>query len=239
MIAKLGVNIDHVATVRQARGTSYPDPVAAAAIAEMAGADQITVHLRVDRRHIQERDLEILARTVQTKLNVEMAPTDEMLAIAEWVRPATVTLVPEREGEVTTEGGLDVTSRAVRDAVAAAVARLHGAGIHAAVFIDPDPSQVEICRELGAGTVELNTAAYAEALTDPARAVEIDRIAAAAQSAVHAGLYVAAGHGLHYHNVEALVALDLVREFNIGHAIIARALFSGLDAAVSDMKALL
>jgi pyridoxine 5-phosphate synthase len=239
MIAKLGVNIDHVATVRQARGTTYPDPVTAAAVAEMAGADQITVHIRMDRRHIQERDLELLARTVQTKLNVEMAPTAEMLAIAESVQPATVTLVPEREGEVTTEGGLDLTIESVRRDVEAAVLRLRRAGIHPAVFIDPEREQVEACRALGAATVELNTAAYAEAGTDEDRARELDRVAAAAEAAAEAGLYVAAGHGLHYHNIEALVDLDVVSEFNIGHSIVARALFSGLGDAVADMKALL
>lgn len=239
MRAKLGVNIDHVATVRQARGTTYPDPVAAASVAEMAGADQITVHIRMDRRHIQERDLEILARTVQTRLNVEMAPTGEMLAIAEAIRPGTVTLVPEREGEVTTEGGLDLTVGAVRAEVAAAIRRLRAADIHPAVFIDPDIAQVEAAHALGTATVELNTAAYADAEDDKVQAAELARIASAAEAANEAGLYVAAGHGLHYHNIEDLVELDLISEFNIGHALIARAIFSGLGDAVAEMKVLL
>jgi pyridoxine 5-phosphate synthase len=239
MRAKLGVNIDHVATVRQARGTTYPDPVAAASAAEMAGADQITVHIRMDRRHIQERDLEILARTVQTRLNVEMAPTGEMLAIAEAIQPGTVTLVPEREGEVTTEGGLDLTVGAVRAEVAAAIERLRAVDIHPAVFIDPDIAQVEAAHALGTATVELNTAAYADAEDDKVQAAELARIASAAEAANEAGLYVAAGHGLHYHNIEDLAELDLISEFNIGHAIIARAIFSGLGDAVAEMKVLL
>ncbi len=239
MSAKLGVNIDHVATVRQARGTSYPDPVAAAAIAEMAGADQITVHIRMDRRHIQERDLEVLRRTVQTRLNVEMAPTEEMLGLAEEILPDTVTLVPEREGEITTEGGLDLTARAVRAEVLEAIGRLRAARIHPAVFIDPDPAQVESALDVGAATIELNTAAYAEASSDADRESELARIGRAARAASDAGLYVAAGHGLHYHNIEDLVALDVVSEFNIGHALIARALFSGIEAAVAEMKVLI
>ena len=239
MSAKLGVNIDHVATVRQARGTSYPDPVAAAAIAEMAGADQITVHIRMDRRHIQERDLEVLRRTVQTRLNVEMAPTEEMLGLAEEILPDTVTLVPEREGEITTVGGLDLTVPAVRAEVVEAIGRLRSARIHPAVFIDPDPAQVEAALDVGAATIELNTAAYAEASSDADRESELARIGRAAQVAAEAGLYVAAGHGLHYHNIEDLVALDVVSEFNIGHALIARALFSGLEAAVAEMKVLI
>ena len=239
MSAKLGVNIDHVATVRQARGTSYPDPVAAAAIAEMAGADQITVHIRMDRRHIQERDLEVLRRTVQTRLNVEMAPTEEMLGLAEEILPDTVTLVPEREGEVTTEGGLDLTVHAVRAEVVEAIGRLRAARIHPAVFIDPDPAQVESALDVGAATIELNTAAYADAASDAARESELARIERSARVAADAGLYVAAGHGLHYHNIEDLVALDVVSEFNIGHALIARALFSGIEAAVAEMKVLL
>ena len=236
---RLGVNVDHVATVRQARQVSYPDPVAAAAIAEMAGADQITVHIRMDRRHIQERDIEILARTVQTRLNVEMAVEDEMLAIAERVRPQTITLVPERPEEVTTEGGLDLLVDGAADLVGAAVTRLRDAGLEVSLFIDPDPAQVKAAAAAGVAMIELNTAAYAEATNDAGRAEELARIDAACAVADDLGLYIAAGHGLHYHNVSELVALGWITEYNIGHAIIARAIFSGLEAAVRDMKDLL
>jgi pyridoxine 5-phosphate synthase len=237
--AALGVNIDHVATVRQARGTTYPDPVAAAAMAEMAGADQITVHIRLDRRHIQERDIDLLVRTVQTRLNVEMVPESEMLALAERTRPHTVTLVPEREGEVTTEGGLDLTDARVRAQVAAAAPRLAAAGIALSVFIDPDPAQVKAAVQLDVDTVEFNTAAYAEARKDADVTAELDRIDRACAAAGKAGLFIAAGHGLHYHNITALADLGWIQEFNIGHAIVARALFTGLDAAVRDMKDLI
>ena len=236
---RLGVNVDHIATVRQARQVSYPDPVAAASIAEMAGADQITVHIRLDRRHIQERDLEVLARTVQTRLNVEMVADESMLAIAERIRPGTVTLVPERPGEVTTEGGLDLLADGAAPLVTAAVKRLQAAGIEISLFIDPDAAQVDAAVATGATMIELNTAAYAEASDDAARAVELDRIDGACDVADAHGLYIAAGHGLHYHNVSALADLDRIAEFNIGHAIIARAMFSGLDAAVRDMVDLL
>jgi len=236
---RLGVNIDHVATVRQARGTTYPDPVAAASVAEMAGADQITVHIRLDRRHIQERDIDLLARTVQTRLNVEMVPEDEMLDIAERTSPHTVTLVPEREGEVTTEGGLELCEGPVAEQVRKAIPRLRAAGIEVSVFIDPDPAQVEAAVALGVDTIEFNTAAYAEAHVEPDRQRELDRIDAACETAAAANLFIAAGHGLHYHNVGALVDLGWVQEFNIGHAIVARAIFSGLDNAVRDMKDLL
>ena len=239
VLARLGVNIDHVATVRQARGTSYPDPVAAASIAEMAGADQITVHIRLDRRHIQERDIELLARTVQTRLNVEMVPEDEMLALAERTQPHTVTLVPEREGEVTTEGGLDLCDPGVRGQVQEAVQRLRAAGIGASVFIDPDSAQVQAAVNLTVDVIEFNTAAYAEAHTDTGRQAELERIDAACRSAAEHGLFIAAGHGLHYHNVGPLVDLGWIEEFNIGHAIVGRALFSGMDGAVRDMKDLI
>ncbi len=237
-MADLGVNIDHIATIRQARQVAYPDPVPGAAIAEMAGADQITCHIRMDRRHINERDLEVLAATVQTRLNVEMAATDEMVAIARRIRPHQVTLVPEREGEVTTEGGLDLTDATVRAEVRAATAALTELGIRMAIFTDPTEVQVRATAELGVRTIELNTAAYAEATPDQVGS-ELARIDAAATLARDLGLFVAAGHGLHYHNVQALTALDLIEEYNIGHALIARAVFSGLDAAVRDMKALL
>ncbi len=240
MSADLGVNIDHVATVRQARQVDYPDPVTAAAIAEMAGADQITCHIRMDRRHVQERDLEILARTVQTRLNVEMAATPEMLDIAARIAPHQVTLVPERPGEVSTEGGLDLTRPQTFSEVAAAVERLRrNAGIRVAIFADPDPAQVEATVRCGAAAIELNTAAYADAADEKVRARELERIAVAGKESVAAGLFLAAGHGLHYHNVQPLVALQLIEEYNIGHALIARAVFSGLEAAVRDMKALL
>jgi len=238
-MADLGVNIDHVATLRQARGVSYPDPVPAAAIAEMAGADQITCHIRRDRRHIQERDLEVLAATVQTRLNVEMATDDEMLGIAERIRPHQVTLVPERPDEVTTEGGLDLTAPGVLEDVRAAVGRLEAAGIRVAIFADPDGPQVDGTVEVGAGTIELNTAAYADATDDASRDHELARIETAARRAAKAGLFVAAGHGLHYHNVQPLADLEIIQEYNIGHAIIARAVFAGLEDAVRDMKALL
>lgn len=239
MSADLGVNVDHVATVRQARRADYPDPVIAASIAEMAGADQITCHIRMDRRHVQERDLEILARTVQTRLNVEMATTPEMLEIAARIAPHQVTLVPERPGEVSTEGGLDLTRPQTFTEVAAAVERLRETSIRVAIFADPDPAQVEATVRCGASAIELNTAAYADATDDRSRSREIERITAAGREAAAAGLFLAAGHGLHYHNVQPLVALELIEEYNIGHAIIARAVFSGLEAAVRDMKALL
>ncbi|MCK6530546.1 pyridoxine 5'-phosphate synthase [Myxococcota bacterium] len=236
MKPRLGVNIDHVATVRQARRAAYPDPVLAALVAEQAGARQITAHLRVDRRHVQLRDLEVLRRTVQTVLNVEISATDEMLSVAEAVRPDTVTLVPERAEEVTTEGGLDVLRN--RGAVGEALARLGAAGIRPAVFIDPEPDQVEACLALGTRVVELNSSAYAEAREPEVASRELERLGAAARRGRALGLEVAAGHGLHYHNVQALVGLGLVAEYNIGHAIVARALFSGFEAAVRDMVAL-
>lgn len=239
MSAELGVNIDHVATVRQARQVAYPDPVPAASIAEMAGADQITTHIRLDRRHIQERDLELLVATVQTRLNVEMAVEEEMLAIAERIRPHQITLVPERPEEVTTEGGLDLTRPGILKSVDAAMPRLRELGCTVAIFADPDLAQVEGTVDCGAGAIEFNTAAYAEARTESQKRLELERLRRCAEAAREAGLYVAAGHGLHYHNVRALVELDLIEEFNIGHALIARAIFDGLAAAVRDMKALL
>lgn len=236
---RLGVNVDHVATVRQARQVAYPDPVTAAAIAEMAGADQITVHIRLDRRHIQERDLEVLARTVQTRLNVELVAEEEMLLIAERIRPGTVTLVPERPGEVTTEGGLDLLVDGAEATVTAAVTRLKEAGIEVSLFIDPDAAQVHAAARTGATMIELNTAAYAEAGNDAERRAELDRIDGACDVAEEHDLYIAAGHGLHYHNISDLADLGRIAEYNIGHAIIARAIFSGLEHAVRDMKDLL
>ena len=236
----LGVNIDHVATVRQARRASEPDPVHAAVLAELGGADGITVHLRSDRRHIQDRDVELLSATVKTHLNVEMAATDEMIAIAERLRPHAVSLVPERPEELTTEGGLDVAGDPER--VLRAVERLHGAGIGVAVFIDPDIAQVEACAQLQVEQVEINTAAFAEASEARAEretAAEAAKVAQVAAVAARAGLRVAAGHGLTYRNVGAMVAIDSIVELNIGHNIVARAALVGLERAVREMKALL
>lgn len=233
----LGVNIDHVATLRQARGTRFPDPVQAALAAEQAGADSITLHLREDRRHIQERDLELVAATVATRVNLEMAVTDEMLAIAERLRPADCCLVPERREELTTEGGLDVRGRPepIRDACS----RLADAGIRVSLFIDPDVEQVEAAFQAGAPVVEIHTGAYADASTSEARELEFMRIRSAVAAADASGLVVNAGHGLNYHNVEPIAALDPVSELNIGHAIVSRALFVGLEGAVAEMKRLM
>lgn len=232
---RLGINIDHVATLRQARGTRYPDPVEAAFIAEAAGADGITVHLREDRRHIQDRDVRILRDTVQTGLNLEMAVTEEMLLFAEDIRPDDCCLVPERREELTTEGGLDVAGR-IRE-VSDAVARLSKAGIRVAPFIDPDSHQVNAVANVGAPALELHTGAYAGA-TDPADAeAELERLRNAAEEAHDLGLKVHAGHGLHYHNVANVAALDPVAELNIGHAIVARAVMDGLAEAVARMRA--
>ncbi len=231
----LGVNIDHVATLRQARGTRYPDPVHAAHIAEQAGADAITLHLREDRRHIQDRDVRLLRQTLQTRMNLEMAVTGEMLAIACEVQPEDVCLVPEKRQELTTEGGLDVLSQqaVVRDACT----RLADAGIRVSLFIDPEPAQIDAAAACGAPVIELHTGNYADAEDEAARSRELERIARAASHAQAAGLQVNAGHGLHYHNVQAIAALPEIRELNIGHAIVARAVLTGLDEAVRTMKA--
>ncbi|MYF71724.1 MAG: pyridoxine 5'-phosphate synthase [Proteobacteria bacterium] len=233
----LGVNVDHVATLRQARGTTYPDPVAAALAAERAGADSITIHLREDRRHIQDRDLEIMQRTVQTRVNLEMAVTDAMLDIALRVLPADCCLVPEKREELTTEGGLDVAGQA--DAVARACRRLENAGIRTSLFIDPDPAQLEASAACGAPVVELHTGAYADAPDRIEQARELDRIRAAAEYGDRLGLTIHAGHGLHYHNVQPVAAIGEVVELNIGHALVARAVFDGFGKAVADMKALM
>ena len=233
----LGVNVDHVATLRQARGTTYPDPVAAALAAERAGADSITIHLREDRRHIQDRDLEIMQRTVQTRVNLEMAVTDAMLEIALRVLPADCCLVPEKREELTTEGGLDVAGQA--DAVARACRRLEEAGVRTSLFIDPDPAQLEASAACGAQVVELHTGTYADAPDRIEQARELDRIRAAAEYGDRLGLTIHAGHGLHYHNVQPVAAIDEIVELNIGHAIVARAVFDGFGQAVADMKALM
>ena len=233
----LGINVDHVATLRQARGTTYPDPVAAALAAERAGADSITIHLREDRRHIQDRDLEIMQRTVQTRVNMEMAITDAMLDIALQVLPADCCLVPEKREELTTEGGLDVAGQL--DAVTRACRRLDGAGIRTSLFIDPDPAQLEASAACGAPVVELHTGTYADAPDRNRQALELDRIRDAAEFGDRLGLTIHAGHGLHYHNVQPVAAIDAIVELNIGHAIIARSVFDGIDKAVADMKTLM
>ena len=233
----LGVNVDHVATLRQARGTNYPDPVAAALAAERAGADSITIHLREDRRHIQERDLEIMQRTALTRVNLEMAITDAMLDIALAVSPADCCLVPEKREELTTEGGLDVAGQV--DAVTRACRRLDDAGIRTSLFIDPDPAQLEASAACGAPVVELHTGTYADASDRNRQATELDRIREAAEFGDRLGLTIHAGHGLHYHNVQPVAAIDAIVELNIGHAIVARSVFDGIDKAVADMKALM
>ncbi|MFP5383321.1 MAG: pyridoxine 5'-phosphate synthase [Gammaproteobacteria bacterium] len=233
----LGVNIDHVATVRQARGTNYPDPVEAALLAETAGADGITVHLREDRRHIQDRDVDVLARVLKTRMNLEMAVTAEMIAIATRVRPAHCCLVPEKRTEVTTEGGLDVLGSEA--SVRAACEQLGRAGIEASLFIDPDLAQIDAAVRCGAPVIELHTGAYADAPDEHARAKELARIEQATAHALGRGLVVNAGHGLNYRNVEPVAAIRGINELNIGHAIIARALVSGLAEAVREMKQLI
>lgn len=233
----LGVNIDHVATLRQSRGTRYPDPVQAAIDAEQAGADGITLHLREDRRHIQERDVEMLVDVLQTRMNLEMAVTDEMVALAERVQPQNCCLVPERRQELTTEGGLDVVGQEAR--TMAACKRLAAAGCTVALFIDPDPKQVEAAARAGAPAVEIHTGCYADAASAEEAESELRRIKDAVRHGTEIGLQVNAGHGLHYHNVEPVAAIAGIRELNIGHAIIARALFTGLHEAVREMKRLM
>lgn len=232
----LGVNIDHVATLRQARGTRYPDPVYAALMSEQAGADSITLHLREDRRHIQDHDLEAIKAVIQTRMNLEMAATDEMLAIAERVRPEDICLVPERRNEVTTEGGLDVAGQLQRIREVCAIARARG--MRASLFIDPDPRQIEASAQAGAPVIELHTGRYAEAGGNE-RATELHRLRDGARLAAGLGLTVHAGHGLHYHNVQPVAAIPEIIELNIGHAIVARAVFHGLAQAVSEMKHLM
>ena len=230
---QLGVNVDHVATIRQARGTRFPDPVLAASLAELAGADQITVHLREDRRHIQDRDVSILRQTVQVPLNLEMAATAEMVRIAIAERPDTVTLVPEKRAERTTEGGLDVVGQAAT--LGPVIAALRDAGIVVSLFIDPDPAQVAKSAELGAHTVELHTGDYCEARTALLRETHLEQLRAAAEQAHNLSLRVAAGHGLDYKNVQDVARLPYMVELNIGHAIVARAVLVGLERAVREM----
>lgn len=232
----LGVNIDHVATLRQARRGRYPDPLYAALLAEEAGADSITLHLREDRRHIQDRDVTVLRGCLQTRMNLEMAVTEEMTRFALKVLPQDCCLVPESRQEITTEGGLSVLAQSTR--IAEAVRTLGGAGIRVSLFIDPDPEQIEAAQRCGAPVIELHTGAYADS-TGAARAREFERLCAAAKFAARLGLIVNAGHGLNYHNVEPIAAIAEIVELNIGHAIVARSIADGLGKAVRDMKELM
>ncbi|MEJ2764056.1 pyridoxine 5'-phosphate synthase [Photobacterium sp. MCCC 1A19761] len=233
----LGVNIDHIATLRNARGTRYPDPVHAAEVAERAGADGITIHLREDRRHITDRDVRILRETIQTRMNLEMAVTDEMIQIALDTKPEFVCLVPEKREELTTEGGLDVAGQLEK--IKAATAKLTEAGILVSLFIDADRTQIDAAVACGAPYIELHTGHYADAQTDAEQQAELKKIAAAASYADDQGIKVNAGHGLTYHNVKPIAALPELYELNIGHSIIGRAVFDGLQTAVADMKAVM
>lgn len=234
---KLGVNIDHIATVREARKTSEPDPVSAALIAEMAGADGITVHLRGDRRHIQERDVRVLREVMKTRLNVEMASTTETVKLITAIKPDTATLVPERREEITTEGGLDVALNA--SILSRSIASLQESGIAVSLFVDPDLDQIKGCQKTGARKVEINTGKFADSKTEEQQELELEKIRNAAQLAKRLGFQVLAGHGLNYHNVSRIVAIEEIVELNIGHNIIARATLVGLDRAVREMRALL
>ncbi len=231
---KLGLNIDHVATLRQARGSRYPNVLRAALIGEEAGADAITLHLREDRRHIQDRDVEVLRDMLQTRMNLECAVTEEMIANALRIKPHDLCLVPERREELTTEGGLDVLR--YFEVVKSACERCRDAGIRVSLFIDPDAKQIDAAVRAGAPLIELHTGKYADADSVPERKFELQRICAAAEHAHAQGLQVNAGHGLHYHNVQDIVAIPHILELNIGHAIIAESLFIGLEAAVRKMK---
>lgn len=233
----LGLNIDHVATLRQARGTRYPDPVHAALLAEQSGADSITLHLREDRRHIQDRDVEILRELLQTRMNLEMAVTDEMVDFACRVKPHDCCLVPERREELTTEGGLDVAGQI--DRVRAACDRLAAAGVRVSLFIDADPRQIDAAVACEAPAIELHTGHYADAENDHDQQEILEQIRRCAEDASDVGLQVNAGHGLHYHNVAAIAAIPQIEELNIGHAIIAQAIFDGLPKAVAEMKRLM
>lgn len=233
----LGVNIDHVATVRQARGSRYPDPVQAAMMAEEGGADGITLHLREDRRHIQERDVMLLKEVLQTRMNLEIAVTDEMLSLAETIKPEHVCLVPEKREEITTEGGLDLVNHA--QSIKNACSRLQDVGAEVSLFIDPELAAVKVAKSLGAATIEIHTGQFSNATTDAARELQLTRIRRAVALGKDMGLIVNAGHGLHYHNVEPIAAMKDINELNIGHSIISRALFVGLKQAVIEMKRLI
>ena len=232
-MAKLAITVDHVATLRQARGGTEPDPVAAPAIAELAGADGIIVHLREDRRHIQDRDVKLLRHTVQTRLNLEMAATDEMIAIALSIKPEMCTIVPEKRQELTTEGGLDV--RINQQALEKSIARLQEGGIAVSLFIDPDADQIKASNKIGADYVEIHTGAFAEAKDWKAENQELIKIENAVKLAAKLGMGVNAGHGLNYTNIKRVAALGGIEEFNIGHSIMSRAVLTGLDRAVRDM----
>jgi pyridoxine 5-phosphate synthase len=234
---ELGVNIDHVATLRQARGTAYPDPIAAALIAESAGADAITLHLREDRRHIQDRDVEILRERLTTRMNLESAVTDEMIAIALRIKPHDICLVPERREELTTEGGLDVIRHF--DQVRQACLRLREAGIRVSLFINADPRQIEAAARAAAPVIEIHTGGYADAPTIEMQQLQFSAVQKATALGLDLGLKVNAGHGLHYENVQAIAAIPGISELNIGHAIVARAIFTGFKRAVEEMKRLM
>ena len=234
---KLGVNIDHVATLRQARGVRYPDPVQAAIEAEQAGADAITLHLREDRRHIQERDVELLKQILQTRMNLELAVTDEMVTYAVRLRPEECCLVPERRQELTTEGGLDVIAHEKK--ISAACAQLADAGVRVSLFIDAEAAQIEAALRSGAPVIEIHTGRYADAPDADERGAQLARIELGVQQGLDLGLQVNAGHGLNYHNVQAISAIPGIAELNIGHAIVARAVFSGLQESVREMKRLM
>lgn len=233
----LGVNIDHIATVRQARGGSAPCPIAAAQLVERAGADGITIHLRQDRRHIQDRDVELLRELISTPMNFEMAVTEEMLAIAERIKPEHVCLVPETAEELTTEGGLDVLAQEIK--LATAVQRLQAVGCQVSIFIDTDAAQIEAAKRVGASHIEIHTGHYAAARDASSQAAELAKVQQAAAQAQQLGLIVNAGHGLNYQNVDAIAAIPGINELNIGHAIIAHALFVGLETAVQQMQQLM
>ena len=237
MKTRLNVNVDHVATLRQARRGDEPDPVTAATQAELAGASGIVVHLREDRRHIQERDLLLLRQTVRTKLNMEMAVTDEMVEIACETLPDVVTLVPEKRQEITTEGGLDV--RGDTERIAAGIEKLKSSGLFVSIFIDPDPDQISASAQTGAHMVELHTGSYANARDETGMMMELDKIRKSTEDALSQRLRVSAGHGLNYVNVTAVSGIDGIEELNIGHSIISRAVFSGMEKAVRDMIKLL
>lgn len=237
MRARLGVNVDHVATLRQARRTIYPDPVEAAMIAERAGADQITVHLREDRRHIQDRDVSILRQTLKTELNLEMAAAQEMVKLSLELRPDTVTLVPERRQELTTEGGLDVAAQ--KDSLKGTIKLLRDADIRVSLFIDPDLDQVRAAHKLDAHAIEIHTGRYAEVRGAAARRNELGRILDCAKMAQKLGMFVAAGHGLHYANTLDIARIQEISELNIGHSIVARAVIDGMEKAVRDMLAIM
>ncbi len=233
----LGVNIDHIATLRQARLTRYPDPIQAAVLAEQAGADSITVHLREDRRHIQERDIHLLREVMLTPMNLEIAVTDDMLNFAERVKPEFCCLVPEQRQELTTEGGLDVIGQKQR--ITDACQRLSACGVRVSLFIDADKQQIDAAGDVGAQVIEIHTGHYADAERKDARKQALAKILAAVEQAVQSGMQVNAGHGLNYQNVEDIAAISQIHELNIGHSIIARAMFTGLEQAVRDMKRLM